>query len=73
MFLAVNFFDSVINFFETIIDIITQFLTSLFTAISFISSSAGTVARVSLFMPTIIGSCVLIIMSIGIVKFLVGR
>lgn len=68
-----NFFDSVISFFETIINMITQFFSSMFLALQFISSSVTYTALMGSYLPTVIGSCLIIVVALGVLKFILGR
>lgn len=68
-----NFFDSVISFFETIINMITQFFSSMFLALQFINSSVTYTGLMAYYLPTVIGSCLLIVVALGVLKFILGR
>ena len=68
-----NFFDSVVSFFETLMNMISQFFSSLITAVNFISTSVGFTTALSFYLPTFIGSCLIIVVALGILKFVLGR
>lgn len=68
-----DFFNQIIGYVETAFDFLLNFIESLITAVVFVSNSSAVVLSMAGFMPTIIGTCLVIVVSISIIKFLIGR
>lgn len=68
-----DFFNQIIGYVETAFDFLLNLIESLIMAVVFVSTSSGVVLSMSAFMPAIIGTCVVIVVAIAVVKFLIGR
>lgn len=68
-----DFFNQIIGYVETAFDFLLNFIESLITAVVFVSNSSAVVLSMAGFMPNIIGTCLVIVVSISIIKFLIGR
>lgn len=67
------FFDSVVNFFTMIWDFIVNTVNGLFTLLKVLASTAQLSAVLPGQLPAIIASCVLMVVSLGVIKLIVGR
>ena len=67
-----SFFSSVVDFFEMIWDFVCNLLSSTVTAMEVLLKACALPPLLVGFVPTIIGSCMLIVGSVGAVKLVVG-
>lgn len=67
-----QFFESISDFLATAWEMVSNFFSSLVTAIVIVSKAAATPVLLIPYVPGIIGSCILIVVSVGVIKLLVG-
>ena len=68
-----DFFEKILGFVESAFAFFINFCESLFTALEVLLSSLTLPIFLSGFLPGILGSCVVILTSLAVVKFIVGR
>lgn len=68
-----NFFDWIVEFFETIGNVITMIIDSLLTAISVIASAVAIPVIFTGLVPQILLTAMLALVSLAVIKFLLGR
>lgn len=68
-----DFFAQVLGYIHLFATYFTNFLTALGVFINTVGDAIGTPIFVAGFMPSIIGSSMLVVISLGVVKFLIGR
>lgn len=68
-----NFFDQLLGFFELFVMLIVNLFKSLGQAIVVLSSGAAFVGDMVKYLPSVLGSGVLVFFAVAIVKFLLGR
>lgn len=68
-----EFFDSVLGAIETALNFLYNIINALLTAVDVITNAAVLPTKLAVFLPGIIGSAILVAVSLGVVKFLVGR
>lgn len=68
-----DFFNQIIGYVETAFNFLLNFIESLITAVVFVTNSSTVVLGMAGFMPNIIGTCLVIVIAISIIKFLIGR
>lgn len=68
-----NFFDWLVSFFEVIGTIITTLIESLITAFSVIAAAVAVPAIFSGIVPGILSTCMVALISLAVIKFLLGR
>lgn len=68
-----SFIQDLLGYVKTIFDLLMNTVESLFLALGFLSQSIGFTTTVSSYMPPIISACVIIVVSIGVIKFIIGR
>lgn len=68
-----DFFEQVLGFIESFFEFFVNFCESLFTALGVLLSSITFPLVLSGYLPSILGSCVVILTSLAVVKFIVGR
>lgn len=68
-----DFFDTVIEYISLAWEFLSNLVTSLITALTLTVTSVGTVSVLAGFMPSIIGSCIVVFFAIAVTKFIVGR
>ena len=73
MILAANFFDSIVNFIQTIASLIGNSIASLVQAFQFLYTAQVTIPAVMALMPVVVGGCCTAVIAIMVVKFLIGR
>lgn len=69
----VNFFEFIINFFESIGTIISMLIESLLTAVTVLTSAVSIPLVISPYLPVIVSSCLFSVIAIMVLKFLLGR
>lgn len=67
------FFNQVMGAIETALSFLYNVINALVTAVDAISNAVVLPAKLAAFLPGIIGSAILVTVSLGVVKFLVGR
>lgn len=68
-----DFFDQVLGILNTAWTFFTNIINSLILAFDTLSNAVMLPAELALFMPSVISSCVIIMLALAVVKFLVGR
>ena len=68
-----NFFDWIVEFLETIGSVITMIIDSLLTAISVIASAVAIPVIFTGLVPQILLTAMLALISLAVIKFLLGR
>lgn len=68
-----DFFNQLLGFVEVTFSFFMNVIESLIQAITFVVTSVPFVFALASYMPAIIASCMIIIVSIAIVKFIIGR
>lgn len=68
-----KFFQEVWGLLETVFQFLVSFIESLLSALYFLMNSATFNVLIVGVVPTIIGTCVTIVIAVSIVKFLLGR
>lgn len=68
-----NFFESIVNFFQLIWDLITGFLSGLLTMFSMIASSTVAPTHFASFLPSLLAASVFSVMGVGVIKLILGR
>lgn len=68
----VNFFRSVSDFFTSIWSLISNFCSSMFQAIQIITEIPSSAFRLIPFVPAVIGSCITIVVAVGVIKLVLG-
>lgn len=67
-----TFFETIINFFTALFDIIDNVLTSTIFALNIVTQSVSSVLTLNVFLPAILGSCVMVVIAIGVIKLILG-
>lgn len=67
-----NFFNSIIDFIEKAWQFLLNLINSLLTATSIISYLPSFSVTLAGFVPPFIGSCILAVVAIGVIKLIVG-
>lgn len=68
-----EFFDGVLKALEVVVTFIYNVVDATITAVTMIAHAIAVPFELVGFLPGIIGSCVLVTVAIGVVKFLLGR
>lgn len=68
-----DFFSKVLGYFESFFEYFINFLDSLFMGIEILTKSIVFPFELSGFLPSIIGSAMIIVISLSVVKFILGR
>lgn len=68
-----DFLTDIVDRISLLWELLLNFVESLFTAIIAITTGSYTIMQIFGFLPIFVTSCGMIILSFGIVKFLVGR
>lgn len=68
-----SFFDQIIGFFVTIWTLISNFVQMLVTFIDVVAQSILVPHNLMVYLPPIIGTAVLIVVAVSIVKLILGR
>lgn len=68
-----DFFEKVLGFIETVFEFFINLVESLFMALEVLAKSIVFPLELSGLMPSIIGSAMVIVVSLAVVKFIVGR
>lgn len=68
-----DFFAKVLGFIETVFEFFINFIESLFKSIEILAKSVIFPFELVGFLPSIIGSALIIVVSLGVIKFLIGR
>lgn len=67
-----QFFESIADFLATAWQMVINFFSSLVTAIDVVTNAALMPHFILFYVPSFIGSCILMVLSIGVIKLLVG-
>lgn len=67
-----DFFDWIVNFFETIYSLVVNLVNSIFTLLGVVYSSLNLPAFILPVVPPIIGASISAVLGIGIAKLIVG-
>ena len=68
-----DFFEKILGFIETVFEFFINLVESLFMALEVLTKAVVFPIELSGLMPSIIGSAMLIVVSLSVVKFIVGR
>lgn len=68
-----DFFDKILGFIETVFSFFLNLIESLIQAVLFLGQGSAFVLSLAPMMPTIIATSIIIVVSISVVKFLIGR
>ena len=68
-----DFFEKILGFIETVFEFFINLVESLFMAIEVLAKAVVFPIELSGLMPSILGSAMLIVVSLAVVKFIVGR
>lgn len=68
-----DFFEKVLGFIETVFEFFINLVESLFMALEVLAKSIVFPLELAGLMPSIIGSAMTIVVSLAVVKFIVGR
>ena len=68
-----DFFEKILGYIESFFEYFVNFCESLFEALGVLASSITFPVFLAGHLPSIIGSCVIIVTSLAVVKFLIGR
>lgn len=68
-----NFFESVVTWLSTIVSIILNIFTTIIELVHILLSMQSAIFPLISIMPAVISSCILIVISVCIVKFVIGR
>lgn len=67
-----NFFDSIVDFFASIWQMVINLVTGLINALVIVSSAVSLPTQLLLFVPSFIGASITIVLGIGITKLILG-
>lgn len=67
-----NFFDSVINFFELLWDFITNLISGILTLLQILVGAVTIPPMLIPLVPGVIGSCIIAVAAIGVAKLIAG-
>lgn len=67
-----SFFDTIVDFFDTIWQFITNFITGLINAIFIITTATSIPLQLLVYVPSFIFTAITIVVAIGVVKLIVG-
>lgn len=68
-----DFFDKIIGFVETVFSFFINLVESLIQAVVFLGHSSSFAIALVPFMPSIIGTAIVVFFAIYVIKFLIGR
>ncbi len=68
-----EFFDQILGFFELAWEFLLNVIKSLGSAILFVSQISPLPLSLIGFMPTVLGTCITIVVGMAVIKFIVGR
>ena len=68
-----DFFEKILGFVESFFEFFLNFVESLGTALETLAASVTLPLYISGYLPSILGSAVVIVTSLGVIKFLIGR
>lgn len=72
MLLAFNFFDTIVNFFTLLWDMINNTISSIINLIAVVNTGVTIPLKLVSVVPGFIGSSILLVVGIGILKLLLG-
>ena len=67
-----NFFDAIVSFFNAIWQFLSNLVSSTLLAIQVISLSLAIPVWLVGFVPAVIGSCIVVVAAIGVIKLILG-
>lgn len=67
-----QFFESITDFLASAWQMITNFFSSLITAIDIVSQAALMPPMLLAYVPAFIGSCIAMVLAVGVIKLIVG-
>lgn len=67
-----DFFDSVINFFDLIWQFLSNMISGILTLLNILISMMGIPARLTFLVPGVVGSCIIAVAAIGVAKLIAG-
>lgn len=68
-----NFFNQVIDYVQRLFEFLANIVKALITAIGVLSSAVQFPLGLVGYMPAILGSCIVVVVAVGAVKFIIGR
>lgn len=68
-----DFFEKILGYVESAFDFFLSFIENLFNALGLLESSILFPVFLAGYLPNILGSCVVIVTAVAVVKFLIGR
>lgn len=68
-----DFFSKILGYVESFFEYFVDFLESLMTALGILISSIAVPLSLSSMLPTILSSAVIIVVSLAVAKFIIGR
>lgn len=68
-----KFFDIIVDFFQRIFSFISNIVLALGTALTMIKSSVTLPLGLVGYVPAILGSCIVVVVAVAVVKFIIGR
>lgn len=68
-----DFFSQILGFIETVFEFFINFIESLFQAFVVLLSAIELPIQLVGFLPQILGSAMIIVVSLGVIKFIIGR
>ena len=67
-----NFFDSIVDFFASIWQMVINLVTGLINALVIVSSAVSLPPQLLLYVPSFIGASITIVLGVGITKLILG-
>lgn len=67
-----NFFDSIVDFFSSIWQMVINLVTGLINALVIVSSAVSLPPQLLMYVPSFIGASITIVLGVGITKLILG-
>lgn len=68
-----KFFNQIIDYIQRLFEFLVNIIKALITAISVLSSAVQFPLLLVGYLPAILGSCIVVVVAVGAVKFIIGR
>ena len=68
-----KFFDQIIDYIQRLFDFLVNIIKALRTAIVVLTSAVQFPLGLVGYLPVILGSCIVVVVAVGAVKFIIGR
>lgn len=68
-----KFFDQVIDYVQRLFEFLVNIIKALITAIAVLTSAVQLPLGLVGYLPSILGSCIVVVVAVGTVKFVIGR